>query len=1114
MADMTPTPAEPQDALRALAARWAGALAAERANAQSYIIELCNALGVERPRPAGSDYEFEKAVTLVARDGTETTGFIDCYKRGHFVLEAKDAEPGRSTDVLLRRAYGQARQYAAHDPSGVAPPFLLVLDVGKTMLVWDRFRGAFPGFNGATRIELARLHEHPEHVALLRDIWMNPAARDPRQTAQAVTKELAERLAQLATQLEGRGFSQERVARFVIRSVFTMFAEDVGLLPDEPFRRLIDEVAMADPALFGPAAEALWRAMDRGELFGPRRMLRFNGHFFAEAEALPLTREDLSILLDAARADWAHVEPAIFGTLLVRALDPVERHRLGAEYTPPAYIERLIRPTLEEPIREAWTAVQAEVVQLREKGTKRALAAAMQRVADFHAWLRGLRILDPACGSGNFLYIALHAVKRIELEVIRLYEDLQGGQAGIRFNEVSPDQFYGIEVKPWAREMAELSLWIGHYVFWRQHHDVQPDEPILRDTGNLELRDAVLAWDEIRHDPARDRPDPTPRLRHPVTGELVPDPEARLPYMEYVGARPAAWPEADFIIGNPPYLGEKRQREVFGDGYVEALRAAYPDLSDSADFVTYWWVKAAEAVASGRTIRAGLITTSSLVQAKNRAAIVAAAQDGAHVVWAAPDHPWVDGADGAAVRVAMTVLARDLQQGATLVQVDDDARVTREVRVPRLNADLSAHADVPAAAAVPLRANAGLAWQGYKLVGDGFVLKPEEATQLLAADPRHAEIIKPFRNGRDLAAQTRGVYVIDFGLLDENGARAYPALFDIVRSRVKPDRDAVRDRLMRERWWQFGRPRGDLREAIAGLPRFIVTIEASRRRWFRFLSSDLAPDGALVAIASDDAAVLGVLSSAIHVAWALAAGGRLGVGNDPRYNKTLVFDAFPFPPLSDRVVVDRIRSVADRLEAHRNDGLARDPRVTITGMYEVLEHLEAGRALTPSLRRIHNLAGCGVLRDLHAELDAAVAAAYGWKWPLTSSVILERLVALHDARVAEERAGQVRWIRPEFQQPRYGEGDGEAVAPGLDLDVAQAPTAAAPLPWPADAVQQIMTVRALTMAGTLSVDEILRRLAPGARRDMVTRHLETLAMLGELQVSGNGRYGAASGAAV
>ncbi|MEX2553888.1 MAG: type IIL restriction-modification enzyme MmeI, partial [Actinomycetota bacterium] len=332
---------EPQIRLRALSERWAAAKPAERTNAQLYLTELAEALGVERPRPSGAGYEFEYPVRVVTRDGTETVKRADLFKDGCFILEAKDEDTSASGDLLLRRAFGQAIEYA-HFVPGHAPPYLMVLDVGSRLLVWDRWHGTYGGFQAARRIDLPTLHERPEDIELLQDIWERPHDRDPRRRAAAVTREIAEHLAELASSLEGRGHDPERVARFLIRVVFTLFAEDVDLLHDRPFEDLV-RLGLANPDEFADGALELWKAMDVGGRFGVRKLLRYNGHFFQTPEVVPLTRGDLAILMEAARADWAQVEPSIFGTLFTRALDREERHRLGAEFTPPAYVERLVR---------------------------------------------------------------------------------------------------------------------------------------------------------------------------------------------------------------------------------------------------------------------------------------------------------------------------------------------------------------------------------------------------------------------------------------------------------------------------------------------------------------------------------------------------------------------------------------------------------------------------------------------------------------------------------------------------------------------------------------------------------------------------------------------------
>jgi hypothetical protein len=842
--------------------------------------------------------------------------------------------------------------------------------------------------------------------------------------------------------------------------------------------------------------------MDRGEEFGWQALLRFNGRFFADAEVLPLEPADLAVLHEAARADWQYVEPTIFGTLLTRALDPRERHRLGAEYTPREYVERVVRQTVDVPLRERWAPVQAHAAELAASKRKKDRDAALAELRGFHGWLRGLRFLDPACGSGNFLYVTLLLVKRLELEVLRAIEEITGNPE-LAVEEVGPAQFHGIEVKPWAREIAELTLWIGYHQFWQEHHKgVNPPQPVLQDTGTLELRDAVLAWDEIVEIPEKSRPDPTPRIPHPVTGKLVPDPNARLPYYEYRGPRQAEWPRADFILGNPPYMGRARQREAFGDGYVDALRSSYPQVPDNGDYVMFWWYRAASAVSMRQTIRAGLITTNTITQRHNRAVIERAAMTGAGIVWAVPDHPWYE--EGAAIRVALTVLTYE-PPSATLVMVDGEARSIREIEIPQMNSDLTSHADIARASAGRLKSNAGISSQGFTLVGDGFRLSQEQGEALLRLDVRHNSVVRPIVNGRDLSDRPRGIFTIDFGLMTEEDARAYPILFDQVRTHVKPERDANRRATRAKYWWRYGEPTAHLRSALEGLSRYIATVETAKHRIFQFLPVTTAAEHSVVCIATGDAFDLGVLSSAHHRTWALAAGGTLE--DRPRYQKALTFDPYPFPEATARLR-ERIATVAETLDRHRKAALARDERVTMTGMYNVVEKLRSGEKLTEKERAIHEIAACGVLKDLHDELDRLVAEAYGWPWPMEREEILERLVALHDERVEEEKRGIVRWLRPEYQIPRFG---GTAASePTLDLTDEQVEGAAAteqPQPWPSAAVEQLGAVKSRVATIPAVPAEVAAGFA-GASLKLVTRHLETLAMVGEVRRLAGGRYAA------
>lgn len=440
---------------------------------------------------------------------------------------------------------------------------------------------------------------------------------------------------------------------------------------------------------------------------------------------------------------------------------------------------------------------------------------------------------------------------------------------------------------------------------------------------------------------------------------------------------------------------------------------------------------------------------------------------------------------------------------ATLLNVAENATVTNTLRFRSLNADLTIGADVSATSRIPLRASGGLAHDGVKLHGSGFIIEPSEAVSL----SDEAGVIRPYVNGRDLAQRPRNKFVIDFALLDEESARRYPRAFDIVRTRVKPQRDANKRGTYRRYWWRFGEPRRDLRSAIAGLEAFVVTVDTARHRYFTLVTASTVVDDKLVAIASDDFAFVGMLSSWIHVTWATAAGGRLGVGDDPVYSKTTCFDPFPFPILTTDIR-DRISALAERLDSHRKSAIARDERVTMTGMYNVVEKLRSGEPLTVKERAIHEIAACGVLRDMHDELDQLVAEAYGWPWPMQKEEILERLVALHDERVEEEKRGLVRWLRPEYQIPRFA-----TAAHVLTLEI----TDAVPQPvepaielraWPTTAVEQLSGLGALVAQRPLTPDEIAANFT-GARRDLIARHLETLALMGEVVVDRDGRYGAA-----
>jgi hypothetical protein len=459
---------------------------------------------------------------------------------------------------------------------------------------------------------------------------------------------------------------------------------------------------------------------------------RFNGGLFADPTGLKLTALELDQLLLAAKHDWSQVEPAIFGTLLERALDPKERHRLGAHYTPRAYVERLVRPTIEEPLRADWLVAQADARRLREAGKVKDAAKVLH---ELHKKLCHVRVLDPACGSGNFLYVALDLMKQLEAEVREELWRLGDQNELLEFDgtTVRPSQFLGIEKKRWAKEIAELVLWIG-YLRWHfrakgDRGEVQVPEPVLENYENIECRDAVLDWDgaPIERPVTDERGRPLTRWDgettkpDPITGKPVPDESAVVVLREYPNARKATWPEADFIVTNPPFVGNKRMKSVLGREYVNALRDVRSDVDDTADYVMYWWAEAATRVRSGCVRQFGMITTNSITQTFNRAAVLTHLKKGGGLVFAIPDHPWVDGSSAAAVRIAMTVGATSTGHGVLqtiseerVQESDGVADLLLDAAAGAINSDLTLGLDITRASR--LAANSGICFQGMNRV--------------------------------------------------------------------------------------------------------------------------------------------------------------------------------------------------------------------------------------------------------------------------------------------------------------------------------------------------------------------------------------------------------------
>ena len=1167
--------------LQALIAESKNSGGSERGNCQIFVTSLCTALGLKapvmtQPNSTLNDYVYERNVEFKHPDGSKTAGFIDCYKRDCFVLEAKQSlrrvkqaenQPdllghktpthnrGKGWDQIMLAARKQAEDYARALPVDHGyPPFLIIVDIGNVMEIYADFSGQGKNYAHFPDRQSYRIHmddlQNEEIQNRLIAIWNEPHTLDPARKSAEVTRDIAARLAKIAKTLERRHDPKE-VAEFLMRCLFTMFAEDVGLMPEKGFEKLLEQMKQT-PQNFVPMMESLWSAMDKGEIapYLNANLRRFNGMLFKAGKALKLELDEITELHIASTKNWADVEPAIFGTLLERALDPAERSKLGAHYTPRAYVERIVIPTIIEPLRADWEEVKVLVESLREENPAEALKA----IKSFHCKLCATRVLDPACGTGNFLYVSLELMKRLEGEVLEAAESFgeEEPRLMLQGETVNPRQFYGLEINKRAVPIADLVLWIGYLKWQVRTMSVKAiGDPVLHAYGTIVHQDAILHYDKIEmlrdaNGKPLSRWDGVTKKRHPLTGEEIPDPDAQIEQFKYVNPRASQWPEVEFIVGNPPFIGGKDMRQELGDGYAQACWAARPHIPGGADFVMHFWDEAARILLEQKSKlrRFGFITTNSITQTFSRRVIEQrmAEKEPLCLIYAVPDHPWMKASDKAAVRIAMTVGEKGDKTGVLAEAVSeaelntDTPKVEMKRREGKVRSDLTIGANLALASA--LLANTEIASRGVVLHGAGFMVTPERAKALGLGKVKGLERhILPYRNGRDIAQRPRNVLVMDLFPLTPNEVQLkFPAVFQHVVETVKPERDHNNMKFRRDNWCWFGATHKELRSFLQGLPRYITTVETAKHRFFQFLDAGIRPDNKLVNIGIDNAESMAILCSRLHVTWAIASGGWMGIGNDPTYAKTGTFDPFPFP-----ADFTHLRSLGERLDAFRKERIAAHEFLTMTGIYNALERLreiENGcdvPPLTAAERDVHEAGLISVLKEIHDEIDRETLKAYGWADLIPALVgkpgatmpsphkkpeqeqaeeeLLTRLVALNQERSDEEKRGLVRWLRPEYQIPKLG-----AKAPlteqQIEADLDQVAAIAAKTKWPNDGLEQIRIIRELLARAHAPVlpESIMASLdgrSSPTRRDRVKKVLETLVATGAArtgELDGQTRY--------
>lgn len=931
----------------------------ERRDAQPFFEDLCRVVGHGTPRELDPEhtwftYEYGAAKT------SGGDGWADVWKKGFFGWEAK------GTHKSLEKAYEQLKMYADALQN---PPLLVVSDL-QTIVVHTNFTNTV---KREYRLTIDQLADY-ESRKLLEAVFKSPETLRPGVTRAAVTQEAADKFTRLATALRGRGHEAHSVAHFLNRIVFCMFAEDIGLLAGQLFTKVVEK-SQGNPDLFEKRTRELFAAMHKGGDVAFENIEWFNGGLFENDATLRLEGPDLKLLLEACKLDWSAIEPSVFGTLFERGLDPSKRSQLGAHYTDPETIMKIVRPVVSEPLLAEWKAEKAELEKLIGKAKKTVSKAAQSRFNAFLERLRSFTVLDPACGSGNFLYLALRALKDLEKHILFEAEVLGLGR---QFPDIGPRNVQGIELNSYAAELARVTIWIGEIQWMITNGYGAKKNPILQPLDQISCRDAIL------------------------------DGEAE-----------TKWPPVDAIIGNPPFIGNKKMNGELGKEYTRMARVAYEGrVSGGADFVCFWFEKALAAIRNGEAKRAGLVSTNSI---RNGASlkVLKSVVEHTRLFDAWSDEEWWD--KGAAVRVSLICFGNS-QAPAMLDGVPVKA-IAPNLK-PLLDQDITK--------ARVLASNLGVAFQGLiprseinkkekirlGLPDASFVLDGPDARRLLSqpATPKGEPIravVKPYCIADDITGRPEERFIINFGDRTEAEAALFEGPFAAIAN-VRLHREQMEDGKDKRNWWQLARSRPALYRKLNGLKRYIATPRVAKHRIFVWLDAAVVPDCRLFAIAKDDDTFFGILHSRIHEVWSLETSSRHGVGNDPTYNAESCFETFPFPDSytpdlscpkpEESSTSKKIAEAAQQLIEYRDRWL--NPPEWVERSHEVVseypDRLTARKGRESDLKKrtltdLYNEQPTW-LKNLHRALDEAVAAAYGWEWPLTDEEILKRLFALNQAR--------------------------------------------------------------------------------------------------------------------
>ena len=904
----------------------------EKGEAAIFLENLFRALGHEGVRQAGAT--LEKRVKKRDNGGT---AYADLEWKPRVLIEMKKAKRD------LRKDYRQVFEYWI-DLVPDRPQFVILCNFDEFWIYDLNQQLEEP----VDRVHLEDLPRRWEALGFLLPVEEKPIFGND---LVAVTRETAAQVSSIFNRIVARGIDRGSAQRFILQAVMAMFSEDIGLLPGRLFQRALEDVVeghgSAYDLLFGLFREMNTEGVTPGGRF--QGTPYFNGGLYSSVEPLDLVRDEVDDLHAACQEDWSAVRPVIFGTLFEQSLEKPERHAYGAYFTSETDIQRVVLPCIVRPWRERIDAAES-----------------LEELGRVERDMLSYQVLDPACGSGNFLYVAYRELRRLEKQLRdkRLARSREAGRReALQLAFVSTKQFHGIDLRPFAVEVAKVTLMLARKLAAAELEDERTYLPLDQLDANFQTTNAVTA----------------------------------------------KWPRFDVCIGNPPYMGAKNLLSEKSPQEIAALRREYPDIGGTSDYVSYWFRKAHDLLPPGG--RAGLVGTANIRSGDTRKSTLDYIVDnGGTIFEAVSGIPW---SGDASVEVSIVNWVKGKYPGARILWL---SRGTSRMAVEEITGSLSAETDLRHASALKSNRKPKVIFQGQTPQHKSFVLTTEQAQRLVAEDPASRSVIHPYLIGKELIKQdpvpTR--FIIDFRGEDALVAQAEaPAAFGLIEKTVLPDRErkvteeAARNKELLEadpearlqwerrefmsKWWHLWRRRQDMLEAIEPLSRYIVVSRVAvltRPSIYAFVSPEIRPGDALTVFAFEDDYSFGILNSTHHRAYFEERCSKMR--RDPRYTSKTVFDTFPWPQAPTEEAVEAVVAASSRLTEVRDANLAQG--ISLETQYKALV-----------------LPGRSALREAQQALDGAVAAAYCFD---ADDGVLDQLLALNQSIAEQEASGLTEPRKP------------------------------------------------------------------------------------------------------